>query len=267
MNSPSEPTISALLFDIDGVLYQQGEAIDGAAEVLKTIADLGIPHLYLTNTTSRSREQLAERLQEQGIPVSADEILTPALAATQWLQQAGLNQMTVLVPEAIAPEFSVIATEQASQSQGIVLGDLGFDWQFERLNQAFQILMARPDSKLIGLGMTRYFAGSRGLQLDVGPMVKALEFATGKEAVIMGKPSADFFQLALQRLGIPAQHCLMIGDDRISDVVAAQQVGIHGCLVRTGKYRSEDESANLPVDQQTEQVIDSIADLPALLSL
>jgi ribonucleotide monophosphatase NagD (HAD superfamily) len=95
-----------------------------------------------------------------------------------------------------------------------------------------------------------------GLSLSAGPFVTALEYATGRSAVIMGKPSKDFFNLALADMGLDAGQTAMIGDDVITDICGAQAAGIKGILVKTGKYR-EDSLRTTP--KTPDLVIDSIA--------
>jgi phospholysine phosphohistidine inorganic pyrophosphate phosphatase len=73
----------------------------------------------------------------------------------------------------------------------------------------------------------------------VGAYAEALRFATQAEPVVVGKPSADFFQAALDLMKARPEETIMIGDDIESDVNAAQQIGVKGCLVRSGKYRAE----------------------------
>ena len=118
--------------------------------------------------------------------------------------------------------------------------------------------MNKPDTKLIALGMTRYWRAEDGLRLDAAPFVKALEHASGREAIVLGKPSTEFYSSALDRLGCDASDTIMIGDDIRGDIEASQNTGIRGLLVRTGKFQLADlEQGIKPFD-----VIDSIADLP-----
>ena len=97
---------------------------------------------------------------------------------------------------------------------------------------------------------------------DIGAFVAGLEYVTGHTARIMGKPSLDFFRLGLDSLGLPPASVAMVGDDIDSDVGGGQAAGMGGILVKTGKFRkSYAESSNI----QPDAIIDSIADLPALL--
>ena len=119
-----------------------------------------------------------------------------------------------------------------------------------------------PD--LIALQKNRYWETSEGLSLDAGPFVSALEYATGREAEVVGKPAPAFFDLALGELGLSADRAAMGGDDVEADVAGAMDAGLAGILVRTGKYR-EDLVRQSGIEPTA--TVDSIADVPELLSI
>ncbi len=253
--------MKAILFDLDGVLYEGEEAVTGAADVIDWCNSENIPHLFLTNTSSRPRSALVEKLQAFNIKTDVDDYLTPPLAASQWLKQHGVTTVSLFIPAATQAEFSGfdLCTDEARQTGAVIIGDLGEAWDFKLLNTAFRLLMNNPDAVLIALGMTRYWRAADGLRLDAAPFVKALEHATGRTATVLGKPSQAFYQAALDRLDTEAGSSLMIGDDIRGDIEGAQQAGLHTALVRTGKYRPQDLETGISPDT----VLDSVADLPA----
>ncbi len=142
----------------------------------------------------------------------------------------------------------------------MIVGDLGEGWDYEVLNRAFRQLM--DGAALIALQKNRYWETAEGLSLDAGPFVSALEYATGREAEVVGKPSPAFFELALGELGVSADHAAMVGDDVEADVGGAMEAGLAGILVRTGKYR-EDLVRESGIEATA--TVDSIADVPALI--
>ncbi len=246
-----EPTASGVpamehkgvLFDLDGVLYEGDAPVPGAAEAVTWFQEREIPHLFLTNTTSRPREALVERLASLGVKTDADRILTPPVAALRWLRQHAFGPTALFVPPATAKEFADLPGVPENAERGaasVVIGDLGERWDFPTMNRAFRLLMAEPRPQLVALGMTRYWRAPGGLQLDVAPFVVALEHATGARAVVLGKPAAPFYESALDLLGLAASAVVMVGDDVITDVDGAQRVGMSGVLVQTGKYREGD---------------------------
>lgn len=251
--------MQGILIDLDGVLYIGDTAIDGAMEVLRWIDESAIPHLFVTNTTSRPRRAIVKKLAGMGIAVDAGQVLTPAVAAGYWLQNHVEGPLALFVPEATREEFSSFPQlAEDTQAAAVILGDMGRDWDFETLNRAFRLLMQTPAPAFVALGMTRYWLTEQGLQLDAGPFVSALEYATGQEATVLGKPARAFYEAAAAMLGISGVDLVMIGDDIQGDVRAAQASGMRAILVKTGKFSDTDLEQGIAPDT----VLDSIANLP-----
>ena len=251
----------AILFDLDGVFYCGDRVIPGAAEVAAWARREAIPHLFLTNTTSRPRQHLVQKLARFGIDTDAEHILTPPVAAVQWCQQHLKGQKVALfVPAKTRVEFSSLeeCADDREAVGAVVIGDLGKRWTFETLNTAFRLLMQTPQPRLLALGMTRYWQSADGLQLDVAPFVVGLSYASGVEPLVLGKPASSFYQAAVRLLGVEKDRVVMVGDDIRSDVDGAQQAGLRGVLVRTGKFRQQDLSSDI----RPSAVLDSIAGLP-----
>lgn len=246
-----------ILFDLDGVIYNSETPIEGAAEVIAWARRERIPFLFVTNTTSRPRETLVRKLESFGIPAAAEDIWTPPVAANRWLSERGISPAALFVPPATADEFQDIAVSDEG-AKAVVIGDLGRGWDFATLNRAFRLLHADPETILVALGMTRYWMSPTGPSLDVAPFVVALEHAAGRQAIVLGKPSREFFEAAALKLGLPASDLLMIGDDVRADVGGAQLAGLLGALVKTGKFGPGD----LEQDVRPDAVLDSVADLP-----
>lgn len=249
------------LFDLDGVFYEGNLAVPGGAETFAWFREHRIPHLFVTNTTSRPCSAIASRLADIGISVKVDAIVTPPILAARWIREHDAAPSALFVPPGAAREFGHLPTIGPLAEQGarsVVIGDLGDDWAFSTLNRAFRLLLCDPPPQLIALGMTRYWRAADGLRLDVGPFVRALEYACGRSAHVLGKPNAAFFDAALELLGAAPQRAVMIGDDIVGDVQAAQVAGLRGVLVRTGKFRPADLEGQILPDG----IIDSIAALP-----
>ncbi|MBI1354091.1 MAG: TIGR01458 family HAD-type hydrolase [Acidobacteria bacterium] len=258
------PRPAGLLFDLDGVIYNADEPIDGAAETLAWVRRQAIPHLFVTNTTSKPALELQRKLERFGIPAEAGQVWTPLAATRQWLSERPEGKAALFLREAARADLAglpVVDDDAETGADFVVIGDLGSAWDFARLNRAFRLLHSNPEATLIALGRTRYWRAPDGISLDVAPFVAALECAIGREAITLGKPSRTFFEVAAARLGLAPHELLMIGDDVLADVGGAQAAGLRGALVRTGKFRPEDlEGAVRP-----DAVIDSVAELPSLL--
>lgn len=255
--------VRAVLLDLDGTIYHNERLLPGAAEALRALRRAGIPYAFVTNTTSKTRAALGTRLARLGLDADPALLFTPASAARAYLLERGHTRCHFLMAGEVLEDFGGIEAVDASP-QSVVVGDLSEDasFRYERLNRALHHLL--DGSELVTLALNRYFLGADGYVLDVGAIVAGLEYASGRKAMLMGKPAAAFFGIALSSLGVPAADAICVGDDLESDVLGAQDAGMRGVLVRTGKFR-EEVLARAPA--RPTFVIDSIADLPALLGI
>jgi phospholysine phosphohistidine inorganic pyrophosphate phosphatase len=250
-----------ILFDLDGVLYNSEEPIEGAAEAVGWVQAKGIPHLFVTNTTSRGRAALVEKLGQFGIPTDQSRIVTPCFAAAEWLRTRKDGTTALFIDPRARSEFEgvpLVPEESENGARYVVIGDMGDAWDFRTLNRAFRLLHSGPETVLIALGMTRFYQAEDGLRLDVAPFIAALEHAANKKALVFGKPAARFFKAAAEKLRLPERETVMIGDSIETDIAGAQESGLQGMLVRTGKFRPSD----LEGEVRPDAVLNSIRDLP-----
>ena len=255
--------IKGLLIDLDGVLYVGDGAIDGARDALEALRRKNIDCRFVTNTTTKTAAEVVEKLNDLGFDVEAGQVFSAVSATKQLLGggKAELPNLHLIVRDSILGEFEEFPTD-AEGPDYVVVGDIGAQWSYPLMDRAFRELM--NGAELVAMHKNRYFQTGDGLRLDIGCFVAGLEFATGHTAIIVGKPSPDFFQLGLESLGLPAENVAMVGDDIDSDVGGSQAIGIAGILVRTGKYR---EAYAKESEVRPDAVIDSIADLPRLIGL
>ena len=255
------PPWDAVLLDIDGVLHVGDDVVPGAPELLRHLRAAHVPFRLVTNTTSRSRAGVVARLRDLGLDVTAADVLTPAALAVAHCREAGYERVALLVADALREDLGALRDGGDGPVDAVVVGDLGEGFTYDRLNGAFRQLV--DGAALVALQRNRYWQRQDGPTLDAGAFVVALEYAGKTEAVVVGKPSGAFFAAALDELGADAATAVMVGDDIEGDVGGAQDAGLAGVLVRTGKFR-EDAAAASPIEPT--MTIDSIADLPSLLS-
>jgi HAD superfamily hydrolase (TIGR01458 family) len=201
------------------------------------------------------RRAVAERLRALGFRVEEDEVFTPARAAARLMRG---RSCLPLVDESLLEDLGEIAPDGASP-EFVVVGDLGEEFTYGRLDVAFRCLMR--GAELVALQKNRYWQTENGLSLDAGPFVAALEYASGKRAAVVGKPEEGFFRTALEDLGLEAGEVAMVGDDAEADVAGAKGAGLLAVQVRTGKWRpgTEESAADL--------VLESVAGLPRALGI
>ena len=247
------------MIDLDGVLYVEDAAIDGAREAVECFRDRALALRFVTNTTARSRDRTLEKLARLGFSVEDHELVTPAALAVKLCREHGHGRVALIMNDEVKGDFAGLQ-EENDEAEAVIIGDLGSAFGYDVLNQAFRQVM--NGAELIALQKNRYWLRADGLSLDVGPFVAAIEFATGREAHVVGKPARGFFDGALAGLGLDAAAAAMIGDDVESDIGGALRAGLDAILVRTGKYR-EDRLHESGIEPTA--TVDSIADVPRLL--
>lgn len=210
---------------------------------------------------------MQQRLREHGFDVAVEDVFTAVSAAADWLRRRGVRIVAPFVEDDALvdlQEFTLVGGTAGAVSEtapeAVLVGDVGERWSHRLLNEAFRYVM--DGARLLAVQRGRYWLGPTGLEVDAGAYVAALEHASSQSAVVCGKPNVEFFQAATADLmqGVPLERrsIAMVGDDLGSDIEGAQQAGLQGWLVRTGKYRRDilESSAIVP-----DRVIDSVAAL------
>jgi HAD superfamily hydrolase (TIGR01458 family) len=251
--------IKGFLIDLDGTVVEGDKALPGSAETLAWLKAQKIPYRFVTNTTSKPRQAIVDKLRKLGLPVVPDEIFTAPVIGREFLLAKGLTRCYPLIKSSLQEDLAGIElVEEAPQA--VLVGDIGDELSYEKLNKAFRFLL--NGAAFVALARNRYFKGVDGLCLDVGSIVAALEYASQREAQLVGKPARDFFQLAGLSLEVPPESIAVIGDDLEADVAGGKAASGFGILVRTGKFRPEQlAQANVVPDA----VLDSFGAIPAWL--
>ena len=243
----------ALLLDLSGVLYSGSERIPGALEALRR-ARAGRLHLrFVTNTSQKTRAALLAQLRGLGFELDDAELFTALDAACHWLRGRRLRPYCLVHADTVA----AFAQFEQRDPNAVLVTDAGDGFSYEHLNRAFQLCL--EGAPLLGIGRNRYYRAGDRFLLDAGPFIRAIEYAAGVEAVIVGKPGAAFFEQVVASTGVAPERTLMVGDDVHGDVAGALGAGIPACLVRTGKYRPGDEAQVAGEFAVVESIVEAVA--------
>jgi HAD superfamily hydrolase (TIGR01458 family) len=256
------PQVDGLLLDIDGVLAISWEPIPGSIDALDAFARAGLPVCLITNTTTHTRAGLARILGDAGFDVDPAQIVTAVTATAEYVRTVHPGARVFLVSDGDASQdmADVRLVDRAADADVIVLGGASEEFSYPTMDAVFRRLM--EGAPLIAMHRNMYWKTTHGWSLDAGAYVTGLEAAADVSAVVCGKPSAAYFDAALEVLGVSAERAAMVGDDIVNDVEGARAAGLTGILVRTGKYREDDLTRGAP-----DAVLDALADVPAWLGL
>lgn len=255
-------TVRALLIDIDGVLTISWKPLPGAVEALTRLRQDGLPMALLTNTTSRTRESIAATLIAAGFPIRVDDVLTAPSLTAAYLADHYPGARCALNSGDISQDLQALTLvdENDGDPDVVIVGGAGPEFSYAALDRVFGYL--QRGARLVAMHRNLYWRTAEGLQLDAGAFLLGLERAAGIQAEVVGKPASAFFAAALAALGVRPDEALMVGDDIEADVLAAQQNGITGVLVKTGKYLPATHEA---AKEPPHHVLDSFAHVPTLL--
>ncbi|HZO50429.1 MAG TPA: HAD-IIA family hydrolase [Gaiellaceae bacterium] len=251
--------MGCILLDVDGVLHVSGEPIPGAVEAVARLRRDGHALRFVTNNSTRPQHALAADLRAMGFELDAEEIQTTPRAAAREL--AG-RRVLALVMAAIVPDLAGVELV-GHDAEAVLIG--GCDetaepnqvFSYMNLARAFQEIQA--GASFYCLHKNRWWQTSRGPMLDGGAFVAGLEYATGVEATVVGKPSAAYFAAALDALRAEPELTWLVTDDLEADVRGAQLFGMRTALVRTGKFRPEQLEVDTVVP---DVVVSSVAQFP-----
>ena len=251
-----------VLFDLDGVIFQGDSLIKGAVSAVSVLDNAGIPYRFITNTTRMTKSNLISYLEKIGLKTVPENVLAAPHAAVEYCNIKGYNKISLIVPDSeMKQDFSSFELVD-NNPEAIVLGDMGRLFTFELLNRLFND--ALNGSQIVAMHKNRYWKSAKGFTIDLGAFIAALEYASGKSAVVMGKPDPNIFFLAVRSWSIPHNSIFMIGDDIEGDVGGAKNAGMQSVLVKTGKFRDR-VLANSKL--KPDFIINSVSDLPSFFEL
>ena len=252
--------VALVLVDLDGTMYVGTRPVPGAVAAVARLRELGIAVRFATNTDSVTPEALLRRLGGMGIRAGIDELLTPVVLARRLFSEIPSARLLAVASPGVRELLGHFLAADGEQATHVLVCDPSYGATYDELDAAFRAV--RAGAELIAAQVARIARRDDGEHLDTGGFVRLLEHATGERARVLGKPSPDFFRLALDAAGVAAEHAVMVGDDLGADVAGAQGMGLRGVLVRTGKGA---ERAHEPSEAEPDLTIDSIALVPDLL--
>jgi len=271
--------VRGLVLDADGVIVFKGELLPGAQKALARLVVLGIPFRIVTNFSSAHRNTLSARFAGGAVPGA--QFITAASAAATYTatNHPGGNIYVLSSPDALR-EFDgqkLLSADEADAAApgevaAAVIGDGGDDLNYRNLDVAFRAI--RRGAEFVAMHRNPWWLTPRGETLDAGAFVAGLEMATGRTAVVCGKPSRVVFRQALAGLAadlsvkrLPARDVAMVGDDPIADIEGARRVGMRGILVLTGKVGTDaaDVAMSRPAGSRPTAIADSLLDVVAAL--
>jgi len=239
----------AFVLDMDGVLYHGEQVLDGAVAFMERIS--AHSHVFLTNNPVLPPGRVADRLERLGFPRPDERLIVTSAEATAWWlarEKPGFRYFAVG-----ANGLDAALREQGraddANADFVVVGE-GPGLDFESLTTGINLVL-KKDARLVATNPDTTVDATRDGQHVVlpggGALVAPFMAATGRQPVFIGKPGALLYELAMARIGVEPNQCVMIGDRPDTDIVGAVRLGMRTGLVRTGRFApGEEYPADLP---------------------
>ena len=256
--------VKGLLLDVEGTLVgdKRYQAIRGAVEFVRHARALGVPLRLITNNTTDTRPDLIRKLQRAGFDFCTEELHTCIDAAITHLRSAEADTLLVIGTEPLRRMFAGAGFHvlDSSEVDAVVIG-LDTDLTFKRMQLACDAV-GRCGAALLALHRNRLFTDSQGrIGPSVGAIAEAIAYATRVDPLLIGKPSPAYYAQALDELGVPSEHVLVVSDDPFSDLAGAKKMGMASALVLSGKYRDREVIDAVAPPERPDVVIGHIGDL------
>jgi NagD protein len=268
-------TIDGFVFDLDGTVYLGEVALPGAVEAIAQLRRRGKQTLFVTNKPLEPREAYATKLTRLGIPTGKDEVITSAFVLGHHLAQTAPHLRCYVIGEEnlrielqshgleIVDELSAQDPKEVIDPAGIGAVIVAFDrtLDYRKLNTAYQAL--RQGARFFATNADKACPMPGGAIPDAGATIAALEHITDREVeLVAGKPSTLIMQVALDRLGLPPERCMMVGDRLETDIRMGQQAGMVTAVTLTGVADRVDISA---MSRPPDFIIENLGELLELI--
>ena len=251
------------ILDLDGTVYRGEEVIPGATQTIAALRRQGCGVVFLSNKPLERRQAYAEKLTRLGIPTAAEDVINSSLALARYLarEMPGATVYAIGEPPLLEEltEAGLGLSDEAEEIDVVVASfDRTFD--FHKLNVGFQAL--RRGARFLATNADATCPVTAGEVPDAGAIIGALEGCSGRQLeLVVGKPSPLIVEMAMERLGLPAEACLVVGDRLETDIVMGQRAGMATALVLTGVTRRE---ALAGAEVRPDYVLESITEVPRI---
>lgn len=235
----------AFLIDLDGTLYRGKEVIPDAPDFIRWLEETGRKYLYVTNNSTRTPEQVAAHLQSFGIPAEAQHVLTTSQTAAKYIQADTHGRSGVK-----AYILGETGLQRALEDVGVTITAEGAEYVVQGMDRALTYDKLKTASLLIQGGATfittnidKMLPTEEGFLPGSGSLMIALQTASGKDPIVMGKPEARMIEVALEQLGVSKEQAVVVGDNLETDILAGFQAGVRTALVLSGYSKREQVEA------------------------
>ena len=226
------------LIDLDGTMYRGTELIKEAAGFVNRLRERDLPYLFVTNNSSRTPQQVAEKLRDFSIPAEEHQVFTTSMATANYIYDKKHDATVYVIGEE--------GIKHALTEKGFMLTEdkpdfvvVGIDRQINYEKLSIACLAVRNGATFISTNGDIAIPTERGLLPGNGSLTSVITVSTKTEPIFIGKPESIIVEQALQVLGTDKSETIMVGDNYDTDILAGMNAGMDTLLVHTGVTTKE----------------------------
>lgn len=244
------------MIDLDGTMYRGTELIEEARDFVKKLRELNIPYLFVTNNSSRTPAQVADKLRAFSIPTEDEQVFTTSQATANYVYNLNKDaSIYVIGEEGIRTAISEKGFRLAEENADVVVVGIDREISYEKLTVG--CLAVRNGATFISTNGDIAIPTERGLLPGNGSLTSIIAVSTKTKPIFIGKPESIIMEQALAVLGTTLEETIMVGDNYDTDILAGINAGMDTLLVHTGVTKKE----HLPtIDVKPTYIVDSLAD-------
>ncbi|MGX4763217.1 TIGR01457 family HAD-type hydrolase [Holzapfeliella sp. JNUCC 72] len=250
-------TYKGYLIDLDGTIYRGNETIEAGKEFVERLQEKNIPHIFLTNNSTRTPQMVVDKLAKHGVKTDVTHIYTPSMATAEYIHDQGIENPRVYIIgevglyrslldsgciyDPISPDYVVVGMDQ--------------DLTYNKVKKA--TLLISNGAKFIGTNADTNLPSHEGLIPGAGTILKMVETATGQKPVVMGKPEKIIVDLAMKQLQLDKSDVAVVGDNYKTDIMSGINSHLDTILVYTGVSTPEQIAA---VKDKPTHIVNSLSE-------
>ncbi|TCT17209.1 HAD superfamily hydrolase (TIGR01458 family) [Natranaerovirga pectinivora] len=243
-----------VILDLEGTLMSNGKALVGSTQLLAYLREKNIPFRIITNTVSKSCKELSLDFKRIGVDIPENHFINPMVTLRGFLTKKHIESFWFIGSENLKNQLGIDENYNEIPDYIILCDFENIDCNYKLLNKIFNYV--HKGSKLVTMSRSKFYLSKNGPKLDTGAFCSMFEDITKSNAILLGKPSSEIYHEAISQMNIESSKIIAVGDDVLTDIKGANEIGNYSILVKSGKYKKNDETKIQP-----NQVVESLLDV------
>jgi len=235
ISAGSDRPIEGVVVDLDGTVYRAGEPIPGAVEAIDRLRNQGIAVVFCSNNPTKTPEEYAERLASMGVDCDPEDVVPASTVTRDYLREHHPDESTYLVGAPSLRKYLEAAGQDIVDTPDASVFVASWDEAFDYDEMQTALDCIDEETTFLGTDPDRTVPDDGGLMPGSGAIIASVAVTVGRDPDrVLGKPSDEAADAVLDRLGLPAERCLVVGDRLDTDLAMGASRGMDTALVGTG---------------------------------